>query len=98
MRWVESKRLLTRRRQATLNRHLFSGAAALEATILCRRALDAYVDARGHPLSLSGLLHVPLGMLHYEANELEVLRLVAEGLSNGAVGAEFFISVGIVKW
>jgi LuxR family transcriptional regulator, maltose regulon positive regulatory protein len=30
--------------------------------------------------------------------ELEVLRLVAEGLSNEAVGAKLFISVGTVKW
>jgi len=27
-----------------------------------------------------------------------VLRLVAEGLPNEAVGAKLFISVGIVKW
>jgi len=30
--------------------------------------------------------------------EREVLRLVAEGLSNEAVGAKLFISVGTVKW
>jgi ATP/maltotriose-dependent transcriptional regulator MalT len=32
------------------------------------------------------------------ARELEVLRLVAEGLSNEAIGAKLFISVGTVKW
>lgn len=30
--------------------------------------------------------------------ELEVLRLLAAGLSNGEIGAELFISVGTVKW
>jgi LuxR family maltose regulon positive regulatory protein len=32
------------------------------------------------------------------ARELEVLRLVAEGLSNEAIGAKLFISAGTVKW
>lgn len=53
---------------------LYFQGRRLEAMHLCRRAIDAYVDARGHPLPLSGLLHVPLGILHYEANELEQAR------------------------
>lgn len=53
---------------------LYFQGRRLEAMILCREAAEAYVDARGHPLPLSGLLHVPLGILHYEANELEQAR------------------------
>jgi ATP/maltotriose-dependent transcriptional regulator MalT len=53
---------------------LYFQGQRLEAMILCQQAAEAYVDARGHPLPLSGLLHVPLGILHYEANDLEQAR------------------------
>jgi ATP/maltotriose-dependent transcriptional regulator MalT len=57
---------------------LYFQGRRLEAIILCQRALDSYVDVRGQPLPLSGLLHVPLGILHYEANELERARRYLE--------------------
>src|SRR5262249_15908222 len=53
---------------------LYFQGQRLEAMILCQQTAEAYLDARGHPLPLSGLLHVPLGILHYEANELEQAR------------------------
>lgn len=53
---------------------LFFQGRRVEAMTLCQRALEEYVDVRGQPLPLSGLLHVPLGILHYEANELAEAR------------------------
>jgi LuxR family maltose regulon positive regulatory protein len=53
---------------------LFFQGRRAEAMILCQRALKEYKDVRGQPLPLSGLLHVPLGILHYEANELAEAR------------------------
>jgi LuxR family maltose regulon positive regulatory protein len=42
-----------------------------EAIVLCREAAERYVDARGKPLPVAGLLYVCLGALHYETDELE---------------------------
>jgi len=53
---------------------LFFQGRRLEALILCQQTSEAYLDTRGQPLPLSGLLHVPLGILHYEANDLEQAR------------------------
>src|SRR5262249_19334156 len=53
---------------------LYFQGQRLEAMILCQQTAEAYLDVRGHPLPLSGLLHIPLGILHYEANELEQSR------------------------
>lgn len=41
-----------------------------EAINLCRQALDKCVDRRGRPLPLAGSLHIYLGQIHQEANEL----------------------------
>ncbi len=53
---------------------LYFQGRRLEALILCQQTAEAYLDARGQPLPLSGLLQVPLGILHYEANDLEQAR------------------------
>ena len=53
---------------------LYFQGRRLEALILCQQTAEAYLDTRGQPLPLSGLLHVPLGILHYEANDLEQAR------------------------
>jgi LuxR family transcriptional regulator, maltose regulon positive regulatory protein len=42
-----------------------------EAIALCSRAVDQYVDARGKPLPVTGLVYIRLGILHYETNELD---------------------------
>jgi LuxR family maltose regulon positive regulatory protein len=41
-----------------------------EALALCRRGVEQYVDARGRPLPLAGLIYVALGAIEYEANDL----------------------------
>jgi LuxR family maltose regulon positive regulatory protein len=45
-----------------------------EAILLCRNAVDEQVDAEDHPLLIAGLVHVPLGALQYEADELSPAR------------------------
>jgi LuxR family transcriptional regulator, maltose regulon positive regulatory protein len=45
-----------------------------EAILLCRNAVDEQVDAEDHPLLIAGLVHVPLGALQYEADELSSAR------------------------
>ena len=42
-----------------------------EALVVCAEAISRYVDAGGDPLPLAGMLFSHLGVLHYEANELE---------------------------
>src|SRR5262249_5462871 len=42
-----------------------------EALALCQQAADQYRDPRGEALPMAGLVHVPLGMLYYEADELD---------------------------
>src|SRR5262249_7686273 len=64
------------------------------------RALTSTAAAPESKPSPSPLPSKPEGTLieSLGARELEVLRLVAEGLSNEAIGAKLFISVGTVKW
>jgi len=45
-----------------------------EALLLCRNAAEEHIDAEDHPLLISGLVHVPLGALQYEADELPSAR------------------------
>ncbi|NTU89174.1 MAG: response regulator transcription factor [Actinobacteria bacterium] len=40
---------------------------------------------------------VPLGAEHLSAREIEVLRLVAHGMSNEEIGTQLYLSVGTVK-
>jgi LuxR family transcriptional regulator, maltose regulon positive regulatory protein len=53
---------------------LYFQGRRLEALILCQQAAEVYVDALGRHLPLSGLAHAPLGILHYEANDLDQAR------------------------
>ncbi len=70
-----------------------------EALSYCQRALDRYVDARGNPLPLVGLVYAPLGMLYYEANELQAARdYIVRGLAtHRALGMEQ-TTVGDGEW
>ena len=45
-----------------------------EAIALCREALDESVDARGSPIPLAGPVHVALGLIYYDLNELASTR------------------------
>jgi LuxR family maltose regulon positive regulatory protein len=45
-----------------------------EAMLLCRAAVERHIDTDGTPLAITGLVHVPLGILHYETDELESAR------------------------
>jgi ATP/maltotriose-dependent transcriptional regulator MalT len=42
-----------------------------EALALCQQAADQYRDTRGNPLPMAGLVHVPLGILYYETDDLD---------------------------
>jgi LuxR family maltose regulon positive regulatory protein len=42
-----------------------------EALTLCQQAADQYRDARGKALPMAGLVHVPLGILYYEIDDLD---------------------------
>ncbi len=42
-----------------------------EALTLCQQAADQYRDTRRNPLPMAGLVHVPLGVLYYETNDLD---------------------------
>ena len=42
-----------------------------EALTLCQQAADQYRDTRGNPLPMAGLVHVPLGILYYETDDLD---------------------------
>ena len=55
-----------------------------EAIALCRQALDQCVDARGNSLPLAGQTHAILGMIYYDANELDRARQhLVQGLQLG---------------
>lgn len=53
-----------------------------EAVVLCRTAIAEYVDGRGKPLPVAGLVHVSLGVLYYELDQLALAR---EYLAKGIV-------------
>jgi LuxR family maltose regulon positive regulatory protein len=42
-----------------------------EALTLCQQAADQYRDTHGNPLPMAGLVHVPLGILYYEIDDLD---------------------------
>jgi LuxR family maltose regulon positive regulatory protein len=42
-----------------------------EAVAVCHRGAAQYVDAQGRPLPIAGLIHIVLGELAYEANDLD---------------------------
>ena len=49
---------------------LYSGGKLREGVALCRRAVDEHVTLRGDPLPAAGSVHVRLGSLLYELDEL----------------------------
>jgi LuxR family maltose regulon positive regulatory protein len=53
---------------------LYQQGKLREAIASCEQAASPYLDARGHPLPVAGLVYVPLGMLSSEANDLERAR------------------------
>jgi LuxR family maltose regulon positive regulatory protein len=42
-----------------------------EAVAVCQQGAAQYVDAQGRPLPITGLIHIVLGELAYEANDLD---------------------------
>ncbi len=59
-----------------------------QALAVCRQAVEQYVDTRGSPLPLAGLVHVVYGALEYEANDLAQARLyLRRGLELGQQSA-----------
>lgn len=49
-----------------------------EAEALCRAAFREYVDARGRPLPVLGILHAPLAAICYEKGDLDEAQCLAE--------------------
>jgi LuxR family maltose regulon positive regulatory protein len=45
-----------------------------EAMVISRNAIERHIDSDGAPLPITGLVKVPLAMLHYEMDELESAR------------------------
>lgn len=70
-------------------RQVARGAEALLAPAVTRRLLDRYT--RGRPLSATPVLD------QLTAREVEVLRLIARGLSNAEIAAELVIGETTVK-
>jgi LuxR family maltose regulon positive regulatory protein len=50
---------------------LYQQGKLREAIASCEQAAGQYLDVRGHPLPVAGLVYVPLGMLYYEINDLQ---------------------------
>jgi LuxR family maltose regulon positive regulatory protein len=48
------------------------------AVAACEEAIERYTDEMGRTLPMTGLLFSRLGLLHYEANQLELARRYAE--------------------
>jgi LuxR family transcriptional regulator, maltose regulon positive regulatory protein len=53
-----------------------------EAILLCRNAAEQHVDPGDKPLPITGLVHVPLGTLYYEIDDLESARRSASICAN----------------
>jgi len=63
-----------------------------EAIVLCRNAIDEYVDSGEKPLPITGLVAVPLGILYYETGAVDSAELFLEtgiGLCQG-LGMGYF--------
>jgi len=67
-----------------------------EGVLLCQNAADEHINGDDHPLPIAGLVHVPLGVLQYEMDELQPAR---RSLTTGInlcdqVGMAYFKVVG----
>ena len=49
-----------------------------EAIVRCKEAASKYVDSAGEPLPLAGFVHISLGILFYETNDLDTARKYLE--------------------
>jgi LuxR family maltose regulon positive regulatory protein len=53
-----------------------------EALLMCEQAANRYLDAKGDPLPVAGLICVSLGVLYYQVNDLDrALASLSKGLS-----------------
>lgn len=67
---------------ANLAFNLLERGERREALALCEAALSRYVDARGRPLPVLGLVYLPLATIHYLGDNLEEAeRYAREGLA-----------------
>ncbi len=63
---------------------LHQGGKRREAVLLCQQALDQCVDKRGRLLPLAGYAQIPMGILCYEANDLDIARQhLEQGMKHG---------------
>ena len=64
--------------------------------VLCRSAMERHIDTDGEPLPITGLVHAPLGMLHYEMDELDsARRFLTTGIDLcERLGTVYFWTVG----
>ncbi|MCW5970098.1 MAG: hypothetical protein KIT57_16445 [Blastocatellales bacterium] len=63
--------LITLEALGYLTHLLYQQGHLREAIISCEEAARRYIDARGRPLPVAGMVYVPLGMLYYEINDLQ---------------------------
>jgi LuxR family maltose regulon positive regulatory protein len=53
---------------------LHQGGKRRAAMSVCQQALQQCVDTRGRTLPLAGYVHIPLGMLYFEGNDIDLAR------------------------
>ena len=63
---------------ANLAFNLLEKGQLREAESLCRAAFDEFVDSRGRPLPILGILHAPLAAICYEKGSLDEAQNLAE--------------------
>ena len=67
----------------------------VEAEALCRRILEEYTDSRRRPRTIAWWVRMPLGLLRYEANDLDEAR---RELERGFAAASSFGGGLLVAW
>ena len=63
--------LITLEALGVLTLLLYEQGQLREAIVLCQQAAGQYVDERGKPLPMTGLVLIPLGTLYFESNQLD---------------------------